>query len=75
MFPVLKVYDSNPTRSFDSLLTLCLPSREWVSNGVSGNVRGGRGAEAAVYFRRNSCARQIFGNICRLNVFFMRKSV
>jgi len=37
--------------------------------------QGGKGTEFAEYFRRNSCARHILGNISLLHVFFMSDSV
>ena len=43
------------------------------SSGFLRNLRGGKGAEFAEYFRRNTCTRQILANICRLHVFFTRK--
>ena len=36
-------------------------------SGFSREIRGGKGA--AKNFRRNSCVRQILGNICQLDVF------
>ena len=35
----------------------------------------GKGAEFVEYFRRNTCAREMLANICRLHMFFMRKDV
>ena len=38
-------------------------------------VGGGKGAEFAEYFRRNTCIRQVLRNIYRLYVVCMRKGV
>ena len=37
-------------------------------------IEGAKGLNFAEYFRRNTCIRQMLGNICQLHVFFMRKS-
>ena len=38
-------------------------------------VKAGKGAEFAEYFRRNTCTRQVLGNIYQLQLFFMRKGL
>ena len=48
---------------------------EWNKWRFSKKNEGGKGTEFAEYFRRSTCTRQMLGNICRLHVFFIRKSV
>ena len=76
MIPCLLICYSirKSSESVEIFVGVTLPKSFRSSGSILKSFRGDTRAEFAEHFRRKAYIRQILGNICRLHVFFIRKT-